>query len=205
MVTLGAPMRTFTAQYRTLAACLVATGLALGAAGCSGAADDAVHDITAVTDAHEATESSSPLATSGAENSTPATAGLPDPCATLTAAQISSTVGVEFAAGEPNAALSDRTQSLCEWHSSDGVAAFVQVYITADAGIAPSQRESAGMLGDTFDATVPGAAVAYSVAGGTIIGMGVGDYFVQVANVSSSMDDVTAQTVELATIVAGNL
>lgn len=129
--------------------------------------------------------------------------GLPDPCTLLTVAQIEAASGLSFGEGELNPQLSTSWQSICEWYSTDANFTFVQVVITADASTVAAQRETAeDMMGASVDVTVPGAENAYTVAGGSILGMGVEDYFVQVAYMTTGLGDVTSVTTALAAEVA---
>ncbi len=143
-------------------------------------------------------------ATSGAETGEPAD-GLPDPCALLTPDDLESVVGTAFGDGAVNADLSTDFQSICEWSAADESFLFVQVLVTDGSASVATQRQSAQeFLGETSDVSVAGATEAYTVANGSILGMAVGGRFVQVSLLSSSIDDLTADTVALAQIVAGN-
>ncbi len=151
----------------------------------------------------------------GATNETATTAaadsggGAPDAgdaCALLTGSDVTGVLGVAFDEAKHNDELSGGAQDICEWWASDGSVAFVQVLVLPGAGQFATQRGSAAeVMGDLQDVTVPGASSAYAVASGSILGMSMGDTFVQVSNITTSSDDVTDQTVALATIVAGNL
>ncbi len=144
----------------------------------------------------------SPSPESGADD---ASNGLPDSCSWLTASDIESVVGTAFDEGATNLDLSTDFQNICEWWAADGSVLFVQVLVTEGAASLSTQRQSAeDALGATSDVSVVGATDAYTVAGGSILGMAVGDNFVQVSLVSSSPDDVTSDTVALAEIVASN-
>jgi hypothetical protein len=131
---------------------------------------------------------------------------LPDPCSLLTAPQIEAVSEYSFAEGEFNPQLSTSWQSICEWYATDATVTFVQIVITADASTVALQRETAeDMMGGSVDVTVPGAENAYTVAGGSILGMGVKDYFVQVSYMTTSIEDVTSITTALAAEVAAAL
>ena len=134
-------------------------------------------------------------------------AGLPDACALLSAGDIASVIDASYGEGVFNDQLSDAGQNICEWKSSDSPVKFIQVLVkrgNADQ-IAGERASAEDFMGDSSDVSVVGGSKAYTVAGGSILGMGVDGYFVQVSNMSTSTDDVTVQTVALAAIVAGNI
>ena len=141
-----------------------------------------------------------------ADPSDTAATTMPDACSLLTASDIATIIDASYGSGEHNDMLSHDTQDICEWMSSDSPVKFIQVLISPGSDQVASQRSSAEeFMGGSTDAMVAGGSHAYAVAGGSILGMTVGDYFVQVSNLSSSMDDVSVQTVALAGIVAGNM
>lgn len=110
-----------------------------------------------------------------------------------------------MAAGVINAQLSNDTQSICEWKPEGGFP-FVQVIVVGGADQVKTQRATAAsMMGAVTDVTVPGASGAYCVANGTILGMAVGGYFVQVSYMSTSAADVSAITSALAANAAAAL
>jgi hypothetical protein len=178
----------------------VTVALTLGGCGADPSPDSPTQrGATAATPQDTAT---SPSTESGADD---ASSSLPDPCSWLTASDIESVVGTAFEEGARNPDLSTDFQNICEWWAADGSVLFVQVLVTGDAASLSTQRQSAeDVLGATSDVSVAGATDAYTVTGGSILGMAVGDNFVQVSLVSSSPDDVTTDTVALAGIVAAN-
>jgi len=133
-------------------------------------------------------------------------AGVPDACSLLTPSDIAGVIDGSYGEAQHNDQLSNEYQDVCEWFSSNGAATFVQVFAAPGGDQVDSQRATADdAMGPATDVTVPGATGAYSVASGSILGMAVGDTYVQVSNVQSTSDDLTAQTVALAAIVAGNV
>jgi hypothetical protein len=131
--------------------------------------------------------------------------GLPDPCTWLTPGDLEAVVGTAFDAGATNTDLSTDFQNICEWSAADGSFLFVQVLVTDGGATVSTQRQTAEeFLGKSSDVSVAGASDAYAVADGSILGMAVGDRFVQVSLLSSSLEDVTDRTVALAEIVASN-
>ena len=131
---------------------------------------------------------------------------LPDPCSFLTAADVEAVSGVPSQEGEYNDITSNATQAVCDYHPVEGVFPLIEVYVAPDASSVASQRESAeDMMGASVDVTVPGASNAYTILDGSILGMAVGDYFVQVSYMTSDLDDVTALTIALASEVAAGL
>ncbi|WP_291379492.1 DUF3558 family protein [Demequina sp.] len=195
-------MSTSTVLVRRIAALFVGVSLAVSLSACGadespGATSSDGDDSSALEQETAATE-----ATSEPED---ASGDLPDPCAWLSPSDLESAVGTTFGDGAINADLSTDFQNICEWSAADGSFLIVQVLVTEDAATVSTQRESAeDFLGETTDVSVEGATAAYTVAGGSILGMAMGDFFVQVAVMSTSTDDVTAQTVALAEIIAAN-
>jgi hypothetical protein len=58
---------------------------------------------------------------------------------------------------------------------------------------------------DASAVTIPGARQAFTVTGGTIIGMDVGGLYLQVSFLPSSCEDVLATTKDLATRAGGRV
>ncbi|HEX7590012.1 MAG TPA: hypothetical protein VF362_03430, partial [Demequinaceae bacterium] len=80
---------------------------------------------------------------------------------------------------------------------------FVQVLVTVGADSIASERASAeASMGASEDGTVIGGGSAYTVANGSILGMRVGDYFVQVTYLAGDSADVRVVTTALAQDVA---
>lgn len=131
---------------------------------------------------------------------------LPDACSLLTTSQIKAAGNVVLSEGSANAELSNAKRSVCDWVSAGGPSPFVQVLVTVGADSVASERASAeASTGASEDATVIGGGSAYSVANGSILGMRVGDYFVQVTYFSGESADVHVVTIALAQEVANAL
>lgn len=135
----------------------------------------------------------------------PQAGGLPDPCALITAADLTEISGVAFDDGVFNEDLSNEAQSICDFQASGDYFPLAQVLVTRTGDVTSQRASAQSVLGDTADVTVPGTSGAYSVSEGTIVGMGVGDLFVQVSYFELGDQDTSAQTIEVATIVAGNV
>jgi hypothetical protein len=164
----------------------VATATCLALAGCSSTEPGATSSLTA-------------------DVSAAGSGSLPDPCSLLTPADIADAAGVTMADGVINAELSNDTQSICEWKPEGGFP-FVQVIVVGGADQVTTQRATAeSMMGAGADVTVSGARDAYAVANGTILGMAVGDYFVQVSYMSTGAADASAITSLLAADAAAAL
>jgi len=129
--------------------------------------------------------------------------GIPDPCTLLSPAEIEAATGVAFQEGVFNTDISTDSQSICDWHPVDGVFPLVQVLVSPGAATVAAQRQSAeAIMGATTDVAVTGGQNAYTVAGGSILGMTVDDNFIQVSFMTADPDDVTTTTVTLAETVA---
>ncbi len=138
---------------------------------------------------------------------TPAAAGaIPNPCSLLTVADIDSATGISYQPGVFDDQQSDDSHSICNFQPVDGVLPFVQVLVSPGESQIAAQRGTADdFLGGSVDVTVAGATNAYAVAGGSIVGMTVNGFFVQVSYMTSDMGEVTATTVTLAEKVASAL
>lgn len=135
-------------------------------------------------------------------------AGLPDPCTLLTTADIESASGVQFGDATPNDVITGEDRAACDWVSTgdEFATAQVLVYATSAGGYeeARSGAESAFGL-DVTDVSVPGVSRAYAVEGGVIVGMDLGDTFLQVSFLPSDDHDVTDITTQLAAKAVGRL
>jgi len=131
-----------------------------------------------------------------------------DPCALLTAADITAATGVEFGEGTTNAAVAAPERAACDWISTGSEFATAQVFIV-DAG--PGQFEAAmadatDFYGLTTDpVSVPGADNSYATAEGSIVAMDIGGIFLQVSYIPSGPGTVLDETLQLAAIAAGRM
>ncbi len=146
--------------------------------------------------------------TSDGTADTAAATSLPDPCGLLTTAEISSATGLSFGAPEPNDLISGDDRAACDWVTTGTTFATAQVLI-ATSSAAPFDDEKAGTK-DTFgldvvDISVPGAARAFTIKGGNIVAMDMGDIYLQVSFTPSSSDDVTDTTTGLAASAAAKV
>lgn len=126
-----------------------------------------------------------------------------DPCSLLTVEEVEAAVG---ATTEPKyeETMSTDFQDVCSWTTTEAVAG-VQVLVNpgGPGSDFEGQRLSADdMVGPAVDVEVAGADRAYAAAEGSIIGMEVGDAFVQVSNLGHGGEEVV---LPLAELVAGRL
>ena len=148
---------------------------------------------------------SNPADTPMTTASTGGSGAVSDACSLLTSADIAGVIDSTYGAAKHNDKLSNAGQDICEWFSSNGPTTFIQVLVVPGGDQLASQRDSASQaMGAATDVTVPGASGAYTVASGSILGMAVGNNFIQVSNSQSTQKDLSQQTIALATIVAGN-
>lgn len=183
-----------------LPALLVSSALVL--AGCYGAPAEPSETPSPTSTAAD-TATAAPVATSAAAAPAATDLAFPGACDVLDAATIASVAGGEWSEGEVNTDLSTEYQTICEWYKANAQFTFVQVLVTNDPAAVATQRANANeTLGDAADATVAGASDAYTVGGGTIIGMVAGDHFVQVTFLSNGSPDGPAGNLALAEIVA---
>ena len=138
----------------------------------------------------------------GASVAAQASGDTPDPCALLTAEELTELTGVEFGEGTFNEDLSAGGNQICDWVATDAFDT-VQVLIHPDSAVFEQSRESAsGFDMEVADIEVPGADAAYIVEGG-IVATAVGDMFVQVSYLASG--DTADRAVELAELAIGRL
>ncbi len=105
--------------------------------------------------------------------------------------------------GSLNAEMSNVDRSVCDWKSAGSPSPFVQVLVTVGADTVEAERAAAeAQMGASEDAGVVGGGSAYTVANGSILGMRVGDYFVQVTYFTGDTTDVRIVTAALAQGVA---
>jgi hypothetical protein len=130
----------------------------------------------------------------------------PNPCALITAEQLTEILILEFDAGVPKPDYSSAEQSVCQWSRTDDEGQFIQVMVGADAGRFEAEMADAdGGTGTTADHEVPGADKAYYGLSGSLIGMVVDGYFVHIANYTAAPGSRLGTTTEVAAIVAGNV
>lgn len=128
-----------------------------------------------------------------------------DPCALLTVSDLEAATGVAFAAGVYNESLSGDALWICDFVASGTEFATAQVLVVPDGSLESARDGAEGALGGVIDVDVAGASAAFATPEGSIIGMQVGDRYVQVAYLPSGPGDVLAETTQLAAVVAGNL
>ncbi|MGA7227589.1 MAG: hypothetical protein WBZ40_05565 [Acidimicrobiia bacterium] len=124
---------------------------------------------------------------------------IPDPCALLTVADLEAATGLTFGEGVFNESLSSDRQSICDWTASGSEFATAQVYLAPDAGGAFDTAKSGASGAFTLvDVDVPGASAAYATEEGSITGMQVPGFFLQVSYIPSGPGTVLDATTELA-------
>lgn len=148
--------------------------------------------------------SSSGGASEPADN--PGAGDIPDPCSLLSAADIEAVSSIAFQEGVFNEEQSADFQSICDYQPVDGAFPIVQVLVSPGESQISTQRASAeSWLGATVDVAVAGANDAYTVAGGSLVGMAAEGYYIQVAFMTSDVAEVTEITVDLAEVVVAAL
>ncbi|WP_062517850.1 hypothetical protein [Demequina gelatinilytica] len=190
----------------TATVALVVGACALGLAGCTGDGDapPIVDEVASGTEGADTTGVSTDDPSGEATDA--ATGGDAEVCALVDAADLEEITGLAFDEGIFDAELSSDLQHVCNWTHTGDTLAIVQVLVLPGVGDAVSQRDSAEeWLGETADVDVAGATDAYSVAAGSIVGMRVGDDFLQVSYMSADPSDVTATTVAIAEVAVANL
>ncbi len=130
--------------------------------------------------------------------------GRTDPCSLLTRSIVGDVTGVTMLRGAHDDVLSTDTHSVCAWRPTGSTYPVVQVFVSQGADQVASQRADAeSEFGASKDVTIAGATDAYVVAKGSLVGMVIGDEFIQVAYIERSGTDVTDYTVKLAEAAAG--
>lgn len=201
--------------WRTALAAAVGCA-ALMLAGCGGGDEPAAGDSSATETEVAATGDDTPdvEATEPGDSAeepsedAAAAAGLPDACGLLTSAEIESVTGDSLEAGALDEELSTGEQGVCHFAPATDPFPIVQVIVVEGpgAGFDLQMATAVSMMGDEVeDIDIPGASQAFVVAGGAIIGMAVGDHYLQVSYLSTSTDDVTDITSALAELAAAAL
>lgn len=128
-----------------------------------------------------------------------------DPCSLLTVEDLQVATGVDFGEGAVNDAMTNDTNAVCDWASSGDEFATAQVIIVrGGAENLDSQKEGADEVSPTSEVEVQGADQAYRTEEGSIVGMAIGDDFVQVSYIPSGPGDVGDATLQLAETAAAN-
>jgi len=188
--------------------------LLLTVAGCSSGSESTTtqpaDSTTAGADSTIAESTTVAAETTAASETTAGASGAlgVDPCALLTAAEITTATGIDFGDGVFNEDLSGDAQAICDWLSSGSEFATAQVLILdAGAGAFDSNMASAeevfGLATDPVN--VAGAGQSYATAEGSIVGMDIGGLFVQVSYIPPGPGNVLDATLELAAIAAGRM
>jgi hypothetical protein len=133
----------------------------------------------------------------------PAETPVPEACSLLTTSQIKALANVVLGEGAPNVELSNTDRSVCDWKTAGSPSPFVRVLVAVGADNIASERALAeASMGASDDVMVIGGGGAYTVANGSILGMRVGDFFVQVTYFTGDTADVRVATTALAQDVA---
>lgn len=133
---------------------------------------------------------------------------LPDACSLVSAADLEQITGVVFADGVHFTEGETEFQSICNYTPPEGFFPFAQVLVNNTFVDFTAQREAAvagSPSGTATDVDVPGGEGGYTLENGTILGVGMNGYFVQVAFTDDQGSDQTALLVELAQAVGGAL
>ena len=128
-------------------------------------------------------------------------------CSLLDQAAIKDATGVAVQKGAIDADLTNDTQETCAWRPQSGDFPIIQVYLSPGGDQVATQRSdaSSGYGVPAVDVTIAGAHDAYAAGNGSLIGMVVGDYFVQVAYITPGTSDALDKTTALATKAAAAL
>jgi hypothetical protein len=127
---------------------------------------------------------------------------LPDPCSLLTKAEVDAATGATFGEGAINTTVSQALISACDWQSS-GVAT-VQVLVTTVDAFDTSRQTAAQTYGSADDVVVAKAKRAYVVKGGFLIGLDMGEVYLQVSYIATGANGAAAVR-DLAGKAAGRL
>jgi hypothetical protein len=132
---------------------------------------------------------------------------VPNACSLLTPSDISADAGISVKTGQIDKDLTNKTQSTCAWRPTVGTFPVIQVFVSAGGAQVATQRKQAddGYKVASVDVTIAGAHDAYAAGNGSLVGMVVGDYFVQVAYVTTGTSDALAKTTALAAKAAAAL
>lgn len=130
----------------------------------------------------------------------------PKACSLLDQAAIKDATGIAVQKGKLDAEVTSETQSTCVWRPESGDFPVILVYLSAGGAQVTTQRADAetGYGVPAVDVTIAGAHDAYAAGNGSLIGMVVGGYFVQVAYITPGTSDALDKTTPLATKAAAD-
>lgn len=129
-----------------------------------------------------------------------------DPCSLLSPTEIERVTGWAVPAGTDESELLDGDEvAVCSFTEPDHLG-LIQVQVDEESGRPEfdhqrADLESSGM--DGRDASIDGASAAFDSPDHGVVGMLVGDTFVQVVTIGSAVDD--RHHLDLAAVVAGHL
>ncbi len=184
-------------RARLTAALVLCTSVALILGGCSSEDDssDSANTTTAPT---------GDASGNGSGDPEPSATSV-DPCSLLTVGDLQAATGIDFGEGTINDTMTNDASAVCDWTSSGDEFATAQVIVVqGGAENLDSQRDSANEVSATSDVEVTGADSAYRTEEGSIVGMAIGDDFVQVSYIPSGPGDVGDATLQLAETAAAN-
>jgi Protein of unknown function (DUF3558) len=180
----------------------VLTAMAIVLAACGGSGGSSA-DSTVTTGGQTDTQApgeSPDQSTTTITSPEPAGTDIPDPCALLTTDDLEAATGLTFDEGVFNQSLSSEYQSICDWTASGTDFATAQVLLAPDAGGAfETAKSGASSVFTLVDITIPGASDAYATEEGSISGMEVPGYFLQVSYLPPGPGTVLDATTDLAT------
>jgi hypothetical protein len=131
----------------------------------------------------------------------------PDACSLLDQGTIVEGAGILVEKGKIDSDLSSDTVSVCAWRPKSGTFPVIMVYLSEGAEQVETQRLEAenGFGVPSVDVTVAGARDAYAAGNGSLIGMVVDDYFVQVSYLTTGIEDALDKTTPLAAVAAARM
>ncbi|MGA7096116.1 MAG: hypothetical protein WB245_00955 [Acidimicrobiia bacterium] len=184
-------------RARSVSTAAVALALICASCGSGGESGDTTLTTVGQTETQTSSDSTEPTTTTVGDVSA---SEIPDPCALLTPADLEAATGLTFGEGVFNESLSSDSQSICDWTSSGSEFATAQVYLAPDAGgVFDTAKNGAASAFTLVDIDVPGASAAYATEEGSISGMQVPGFYLQVSYIPSGPGNVLDATTELAT------
>ncbi|MGI9578364.1 MAG: hypothetical protein ACR2OH_09210 [Microthrixaceae bacterium] len=126
-----------------------------------------------------------------------------DPCALLTVEEINQVTGFDLATGQRPREYESNGQAVCNWEDHRSGLVHLQMHEGAADEQFDLVRSDLEEIGEATEVDVPGAQGAFEDASQGLVGMTVGDHFVQVA--VWGLPSTESQHLELAEFVAGRL
>lgn len=125
-------------------------------------------------------------------------------CAALGADDLAEATGLPFQPGVASDIATAEFQDACDWRTADGLATAQLIIVSLDVYDQNLASAAAASPDGATDISVAGADAAYAAFNGAIVGMRVGDRFVQMAVLAAGTDQ-SQNVIALAELVLSRI